>query len=74
MVINSIKTLTVGQISLDLPEDIDQRLIAKYGKLSELRDRLTSFIDKLASHKHEYNINPYADQIKTHIRQKSSRA
>ena len=64
---NSIKTLTVGQIFLDLPEDIYQRLIAKYGKLSEFRDRLESFMGKLASHKDEYNINPYRDKIKRGI-------
>lgn len=59
---NSVKSLTVGQISLDCQQDIYDRLIGKYG-LTEFIDRLKSLIIKLASHRDKYNINPYPDKI-----------
>ncbi len=62
-----IKTLTIGQIFLDLPEDVYDRLICKYGELTEFRERLKSFMTKLASHRDEYNINPYPDKTKRGI-------
>lgn len=63
----SIKTLTIGQISLYFEESVYDRLIYEYGDLTEFIDKLKSFITKLASHKDEYNINPYADKIKRGI-------
>lgn len=60
---NSIKTLTIGEISLDFREDVYDRLICQYGELTEFIDKLKSFLTKLASYKDEYNINPYPDRI-----------
>jgi hypothetical protein len=60
---NSIKTLTVGEISLDFHKDVYDRLICKYGELTKFIDRLQSFIAKLASHRDEYNINPYPEKF-----------
>ena len=63
----AIKTLTIGRIFLDFEQDVYNRLICKYGKLTEFTDRLQSFITKIASHKDQYNINPYPDKIKRGI-------
>lgn len=63
----SIKTLTIEQIFLDFERDVYDRLIYKYGDLTEFIDRLKSFMTELASHKDEYNINPYPDKIKRGI-------
>ena len=62
----AIKTLTIGQFFLDFERDVYDRLICKYGE-TEFIDRLQSFITKLASHKDQYNINPYSDKIKRGI-------
>ncbi|VEP11413.1 conserved hypothetical protein [Hyella patelloides LEGE 07179] len=64
---NPIKTLKIGQISLDFDRDVYDRLISNYGELTEFIDRLKSFMTKVASHKDEYNINPYTDKIKRGI-------
>ncbi len=63
----AIKTLTIGRIFLDFEQDVYNRLICKYGKLTEFTDRLQSFMTKLASHQDQYNINPYPDKIKKGI-------
>ena len=61
-----IRTLTIGQFSLDFEGEIYDILMHKYGE-TEFIDRLQSFINKLASHKDQYNINPYSDKIKRGI-------
>jgi hypothetical protein len=63
LVMSSIKTLTIGHISLDLQVDVYDRLRYKYGEITEFIDRLQSLLNKLASHKDEDNINPYPDKI-----------
>ena len=63
----SIKSLSIGQISLDFERSIYDKFVSHYEDTTEFIDRLQSFITRLANHKDEYNINPSSDKIKSGI-------